>query len=300
MSRTVSSTIVIGFDGSPESNAAAEWAAQEAVRRHADLDVLTALRPYPAGLPGVPYSDEYTDDRAAGPPMIDGVIRRLRRRFPDLAITGHFHPRDPRPALVEASRSAVMTVVGNRGSGRLPEALTGSVALHLATHGRSPVAVVPRIAAPATGPVLVGVDPLGTSQGAVELAFDEADRRRAELVAVLAGDRVFAHQGFARRPVRPLPVELEEDAAALSEQLAGWSDKYPEVVVRQRLMGGRPAHCLAHFSELTGAPRPQVTVVGSRGHGPLVGLVLGSTSHELIGTATGPVLVVPAAADDRP
>ncbi len=165
MSRTVSSTIVIGFDGSPESNAAAEWAAQEAVRRHADLDVLTALRPYPAGLPGVPYSGEYTDDgTAAGLTMIDEVTRRLRRRFPELAITGHFHPRDPRPALLEAGRSALMTVVGNRGSGRLPEALTGSVALHLAAHGRSPVAVVPRIAAPATGPVLVGVDPLGTSQ----------------------------------------------------------------------------------------------------------------------------------------
>ncbi len=65
-------------------------------------------------------------------------------------------------------------------------------------------------------------------------------------------------------------------------------------------MGGRPAHCLAHFSELTGAPRPQLTVVGNRGRGSMLGLVLGSTSHELIGTAAGPVLVVPATPDDRP
>lgn len=299
MSSTVSSIIVIGFDGSPESSHAAEWAADEAVRRHARLDVLTAFRPYPAGLPGVPYAGEYTDQwPAVGRSMVDGIIRRLRERHPELAITGDFQLRDPRPALVQASRTAVMTVVGNRGSGRLPEVLTGSVALHLAARGASPVAIVPMTQTPAAGPVLVGVDPLGSSQGALDVAFDEAGRRGAELVAVLAGDRVVTHQGFARRPVRPLPVELAEDEAVLSEQLSGWADKYPEVTVRPMLMTGRPARCLAGFAEQTGSDRPQLTVVGSRGHGSLAGLVLGSTSHELIATATGPVLVVPVP-DDR-
>src|SRR6478609_5039592 len=61
MSRTVSSTVVIGFDGSTESSHAAEWAAGEAMRRHARLHVLTAFRPYPAGLPGVPEAGEYHD-----------------------------------------------------------------------------------------------------------------------------------------------------------------------------------------------------------------------------------------------
>jgi nucleotide-binding universal stress UspA family protein len=114
---------------------------------------------------------------------------------------------------------------------------------------------------------------------------------------VLAGDRVVAHQGFARRPVRPLPVELEEDAAVLSEQLSGWAEKYPEVRVRPMVMNGHPARCLADFAGLTGTERPQLTVVGSRGHGSLAGLVLGSTSHELIARATGPVVVVPVRED---
>lgn len=299
MSSTVSSTIVIGFDGSAESSHAAEWAAGEATRRHARLHVLTAFRPYPAGLPGVPEAGEYTVQwPAIGSSMVDGIVHRLRVRHPDLTITGEFQVGDPRPALVQASRSAVMTVVGNRGSGRLPEVLTGSVALHLAARGASPVAVVPNTDNATTGAVLVGVDPLGSSQPALDLAFDEAARRGADLVAVLAGDRVVAHQGFARRPVRPLPVELEEDAAVLSEQLSGWAEKYPEVTVRPLVMDGRPARCLADFAELTGTERPQLTVVGSRGHGSLAGLVLGSTSHELIARATGPVLVVPVR-DDR-
>lgn len=301
MSATVSSVVVVGVDGSPESAHAAEWAAREAARRHATLHVLTAFRPYPAGLPGVPEAGEYsTGWPAIGQALVDGVAGRLRDRYPGLTVQGEYQLRDPRPALVQASRTALMTVVGNRGSGRLPEVLTGSVALHLAARAHSPVAVVP-LSEPAetlpAGPVLVGVDPLGSSQPALDLAFDEAARRSVDLVAVLAGDRLVAHQGFARRPVRPLPVELAEDEAVLSEQLAGWAAKYPEVTVRSRLMDGRPARCLARFAELTGSLPPQVTVVGSRGHGSLAGLVLGSTSHELIAAATGPVLVVPVTGD---
>lgn len=294
MSATVSSVVVVGVDGSPESANAATWAAGEALGRHATLRVLTAFPPYPAGLPGVPEAGEYTAGwPALGQALVDGMTGRLRERYPGLAVESELQLRDPRPALVQASRTAVLTVVGTRGSGRLPEALTGSVALHLAARGRSPVAVVPMGPGPTTGPVLVGVDPLGSSQPALDVAFDEAARRSVDLVAVLAGARVIAHQGFARRPVRPLPVELAEDEAVLSEQLAGWAAKYPEVTVRSRLMNGRPARCLARFAELTGSAPPQLTVVGSRGHGSLAGLVLGSTSHELIGAATGPVLVVP-------
>lgn len=295
MSSTVSSTIVVGIDGSPESVVATLWAAAEARRRHAELLLLSAVRPIPAGLPGVSMRADQVNrgaDFASG--LVDTVTQRMRRRHPDLRISGICQEADPRTALVDASRSAVMTVVGNLGSGRLPGVLTGSVALHVASHGLSPVAVVPRNPAPKSGPVLVGVDPAGTSQSAIELAFDEAALREAELIAALAGDRIMAHQGFARRPVRPLPVEIEDDRAVLSEQLCGWSDKYPDVAVHQLLMNGRPADCLARFAELTGSDRPQLTVLGSRGRGPLAGLVLGSTSHDLIAFAIGPVLVVPA------
>ena len=134
----------------------------------------------------------------------------MRRRFPELRISGAFQERDPRTALVDASRSALITVVGNPGSGRCPEVLTGSVALYVASHGYSPVAVIPREDGRRPDPTDRG-RPEWTSQAAIDLAFAEAALRGAELVAVVAGDRVVADQGFARRPVWPLPVELEED-----------------------------------------------------------------------------------------
>lgn len=289
------STIVVGVDGSPESVVATQWAAGQALRRRAGLLILSAVRPHHLGLPNVMLPGEVADHRTgAGRALVDLVTRRIRRRFPDLRVTGAFEQRDPRAALVEAGRSAEMIVIGNRGTGRLSEVLTGSVALYVTAHAGTPIAVIPRHPVPETGPVLVGVDPAGSSQSAIDLAFDEADRRGVELVAVLAGDRVVGHQGFARRPVRPLPAEIEEDHAVLSEQLSGWSDKYPDVTVHRLLLDGRPAQCLAHFTDLTGHERPQLTVVGNRGHGSLAGIVLGSTSHDLIGLAAGPVLVVPA------
>lgn len=297
MSATVSSTIVVGVDGSPESAGAAEWAAAEAVRRRADLVVLTACAPYPAGLPGVPDSGEYlVRSERAGVELASSATRRLQARYPQLAVSGRFLARDPRTALVEASESAVMTVAGTRGTGRLHAVLVGSVTLHLASQARSPVAVIPHRAVPPSGPVLVGVDPRGGNQPAIDLAFDEAARRDVELVAVLAGDRIVGHQGFARRPVRPLAVEVESDEAVLAEQLCGWREKYPEVTVTPMLMNGRVADCLARFADLTGHPQPQLTVVGNRGHGSMAGLVLGSTSHDIIAAGTGPVLVVPASA----
>lgn len=202
MSGTISSTIVVGVDGSPESVVATQWGAAQARRRRADLLILSALRPHHLGLPNVMLPGEDDERRpGAGPALVDMVTQRLRHRFPDLRVTGTFEQRDPRVALVDAGRAALMTVIGNRGTGRLPEALSGSVALYVTSHARTPIAVVPRHPAPASGPVLVGVDPNGSSQAAIDLAFDEATLRGADLVAVLAGDRVGAHQGFARRPV---------------------------------------------------------------------------------------------------
>ena len=65
---------------------------------------------------------------------------------------------DPRPALVQASENAILTVVGTKGGGRIPEVAMGSVALYVAAHGRSPVAIISKAAA---GPTIRA----GTARG---------------------------------------------------------------------------------------------------------------------------------------
>jgi nucleotide-binding universal stress UspA family protein len=54
-------------------------------------------------------------------------------------------------------------------------------------------------------------------------------------------------------------------------------------------MGGA-AHVIA---EIAKEERADLIVVGTRGHGPLPGLLLGSVAHRLVQIAHCPVLVVP-------
>ena len=157
------STIAAGVDGSPESMVAARWAAREAQRRRLTLEMLLGINE--------PLENQSGDVFPA--PVIEAVRTDSRRRldraaqvirdeYPDLDVQTSLEYIDPRRALVTRSRHASMTVVGTRGHGRLPEILVGSVALYVAAHAHSPVAVVPPVAdisaTGPSGPVLVGVD----------------------------------------------------------------------------------------------------------------------------------------------
>lgn len=294
MKGTRHAVVVVGVDGSPESTAAALWAAEEANRRHLALRVLHAFAVPVSSAPAFGIQPDISEwIRAAGQDILDNATREITARWPALVVSAHLINTDARPALVGASGDALLTVVGSRGGGRVPEVVLGSVALHVAAHGRSPVAVISHQAAQSsTGAILLGVDGSGTSEAAVEFAFDEAAVRGADLEAVLVWDDI-AVRGFARGAAQIGQLEDEEEHAVLAEQLAGWRDKYPDVTVRQVVRRGRPADALLRHGELRPADeQPQMVVVGSRGRGGLTGLLLGSTSQSLICHAPWPVVVV--------
>ena len=73
-----------------------------------------------------------------------------------------------------------------------------------------------------------------------------------------------------------------------AEAVAGWSERYPEVTVRPRLVAAAsPAGVLV---EESGAA--QLTVVGAHGRGSLGGLLLGSVSHAVLHHCRSPLAVV--------
>lgn len=289
--------IVVGLDGSPESLAAARWAGREATLRDLPLHLVHTFVIPAVGIIGYTVPTALTDGLyATGEQVIADATTELRAAHPGLEITARLLQIDPRPALVEASTDAVLTVVGTRGGGRIPEVILGSVALHVTAHGRSPVAVIPVGADVTTaaqtetdGPVRLGVDGSRVSEAAVEFAFDEADRRRAPLQAVIVWDDADLRGLVAAGTPLDL-VEDDKEHALLAEQLAGWRDKYPDVVVEQVVRRGRAAEALLRAE--ADRPAPQMIVVGSRGRGGFAGLLLGSTSHSLIGHSRWPVVVV--------
>lgn len=83
-------------------------------------------------------------------------------------------------------------------------------------------------------------------------------------------------------------VETQE-REVLAQRLAGWQEKYPDVLVRRVVTRDRPVrHLLEH------AANSQLLVVGSRGRGGFTGALLGSTSQALIYHATCPLIVARA------
>ncbi len=74
---------------------------------------------------------------------------------------------------------------------------------------------------------------------------------------------------------------------SLTDTVATWRAAFPDVLVHERLVKGPPDTVVA--GETSGAA---LAVVGSRGRGPLAGLLLGSTSQAMVHTSKCPVAVV--------
>lgn len=136
--------------------------------------------------------------------------------------------------------------------------------------------------------MVVGVDGSGTSDRAVEYAFDFAARHGCELVAVHAWSDLPMD---ALQPVR----SWDEDWAALRHQgdrlltgaLTAHRERHPGVEVRRVVEFDRPAHTL-----LEHAAGAVLLVVGSHGRGAVRSVLLGSVSHAVIYHAPCPVAVL--------
>lgn len=279
--------IVVGVDGAGSSDAAVRWAAGTAELRRVPLTLLFAQPVVSApgwldvGLP----QDYWQWQDLQGREVMDAARRIAQDAGGDsLRITEKVIAAHAVGILIDCSGDADLVVVGSRGLGKWSRRLLGSVSSSVVLHAHGPVAVVPGTDAaqvPATGPVVVGVDGSPASELAVEIAFDEASRRGVELVAVHTWydfDGAFPDENWTDSKPR--------EERVLAEQLAGWSERYPDVAVRRVVMPDRPArHLLAQ------AESAQLVVVGSRGRGGFAGMMLGSVSAEVVHSARTPVIV---------
>lgn len=282
--------IVVGVDGSTSALHAALWAADRAAQRSLPLRLVYADDFALACAGGVAPPQSYFDElQEAGAQLLAATATAVRRQHPELQPEVCLESAGSVPALLGQTTDARLLVVGSRGTGGFLGMLAGSTAVALVAHGRCPVAVIRGASpdAPAAGSVVVGVDGSPTGEAAIAAAFDEASWRGAELVAVHSWVEVPAHRTETSRSTTNRAAVEEGERELLAQRLAGWQEKFPDVTVRRVLGEGRPVECL-----LDNAADAQLVVVGSRGHGGLAGMMLGSTSQALIYHATCPLLVV--------
>jgi nucleotide-binding universal stress UspA family protein len=185
--------ILVGVDGSPQSDGAVSWAAHEASLHHEPVTLMHVVQPVVVSWPVSPKQTtvaEWQDDNARR--VIDQARTGLsaamdQPRLPDVRTEVLYsHPVD---ALVDASAEARMIVVGSHGRGALGRLLMGSVSRGLIEHAHCPVAVIHTDdASPVNpkAPVLLGVDGSPASEAATAWAFDEASRREVALIALHA------------------------------------------------------------------------------------------------------------------
>jgi nucleotide-binding universal stress UspA family protein len=137
-----------------------------------------------------------------------------------------------------------------------------------------------------TNEIVVGVDGSDTSLTAVRWAATEAQRRNAALRIVLAFEWAWPGAKFAATP--PIEYKARERAdevldAALAEARAA----APDLTVTGAAVRGRPAETLIDAGRTA-----DLLVVGNRGHGGFVNLLLGSIGQQVATHASGNVAVV--------
>jgi nucleotide-binding universal stress UspA family protein len=131
--------IVVGVDGSDPSKLALRWAARIAAAEGARLDVVMAWQ-----VPTLAY-------RSIGPivDMQDATEEALRQTVDD--VFGEQRPDGMQlrtfqgggaPVILDASKDALLVVVGSRGRGGFAGLLLGSVSAKVAEHAECPVLVV--------------------------------------------------------------------------------------------------------------------------------------------------------------
>ncbi len=173
------STIVVGFDGSPASSAAVDWAASRAQRLGCDVNLVRILPD--AWGPEKPRLAETAFDTAAR--GLDAERERISDSLPLETIHVTVKQGEVAEVLDGLSSGAAMVVVGRDKPGDTHGEGFGAVVLPLVIRSRCTVAIIPRITAPGRG-VVVGVDGDPESDRAVRVAAGEAEALKQPLTIV--------------------------------------------------------------------------------------------------------------------
>ena len=303
--------IIVGVDGSVDSERALYWAVEAARLRSAPLQVVH-IQPYAAS------SRAAAEEEGTGDPVLDALRADAAvQSLPEVEFRGL-------SGLTEALLTALgeegqLLVLGSRGRGGFAGLLLGSNGLACAARAACPVVVVPHLdrggtrrgadgaggadgedagggpAAERAGPrMTLGVEVPAEEPGAIGFAFAEASRRGAWLKVV---------SGYTWPMLMPASFEFAaayettqqeyEDALGtqLVDALAPHRARHPGVDVEVQL---RNADAVGQLVEASRAS--ELLVVARHARRLPVGRRLGAVAHAVLLHALCPVAVVPDAA----
>ncbi|WP_432250368.1 universal stress protein [Streptomyces sanyensis] len=284
--------VVVGVDGSPESLAAVDWAAEEAQLRGLPLHIVHAWLWQPLDIP-VLQNREAEEESARA--VLREAEARVAQRHTGLDVTARIAPDTAVAALVSEAKRSALLCLGTRGHGALLGFLLGSYGQQVIATAAGPVVSVraedDEHLLSRGGDVVVGQQ--GSAEDSAEVlgfAFEAAAVRGVPLRAVRA---------WSLPPVytwSPGSLAMIDDAGgleplerkALQEALAPWRERFPDVEVTEHVEIGSAGQVL-----LDQAASAQLLVVGRRARRAPIGTRIGSAAHAVLHHARCPVAVVP-------
>lgn len=275
--------ILVGYDGSDGGRDALELTRVLAEATDAGVLVVTVL---PYGPLPIPYEilEEEEAERAA--PLFD----EARERLGELEIeTRAFGGGSPAGVINDlAEREDVDTiVVGSPHRGPVGRTLIGSVADGLLHGAPCEVAAAPRgFAAEEHGPFRT-----------IAVAYDDTEEAkaalaRAEALALACRATIVLYTVSGPPTVIPgatgyTPAIAPEAGPIVTRAVKRVDER---LAATGRALAGTPAPTIAAACEEVGA---DLLVAGSRGYGPVMRVLVGSVSTQLLHKSPCPVLVVP-------
>jgi nucleotide-binding universal stress UspA family protein len=282
-------SVVVGISAGRDAEyeralrAAGEWAGRRAV----DVLLVTGV--------GKPDPDDEGDD--PGPRVLLAEIDRAADHLalqmdPHQRVHSAAVPDSGVAALLAASTMAGLVVLQRRRLGALTRLRAGSTTAAVAARADCPVLIV-HADDPLTDPpsdrvgVVVGVDDRGHAASAIAAAFEEASFRGVCLTAVMAWTPLGST--FVPPDDSELALNQATYGVRLAEQLAGYRDRYPDVVVHPLVLAGESDHVLSEVSR-----HHELLVVARHTDGHGVRRNLGAVTRRIIEQARCPVLVTSA------
>lgn len=266
--------IVVGATDAPASRRAVDWAATRAIARKQKLELIGVV----GGAVGSVGEGAVVDEaRAATQQLLEAEAARIAADGLDVGI--RVEVGDPVSALTDASKGAVLLVIGSdyRGPGEGPS--RGAHGIRIVAGSACPVAVVPDIdTVDGRHGVVVGVDGSPVSEHAIAFAAAEADLLREPLIAVNVWTPISAPRNSLMVMPQAYREGMEQGAhETLGLSLAGLRSRYPDLEIQQRVVEGFPSSVISGLAQTA-----RLVVVGSHGRGAVRRFLLGSVSHEVI------------------
>ncbi|MFI8089760.1 universal stress protein [Streptomyces sp. NPDC086080] len=287
------SVITVGLDGSPESLAAARWAAAEAERRDLGLRLLHAwpvVGPERAGGP----SD--TDESYWAKRMLRDARAEILARHPRLAVVGDLVEEEAPKALLHAASESEMIVLGSQGMDPVERFFLGDISMFVAARAERPVVLVRAVtdlAAPPAPPdeggdVVVALKLHGPCDDLLGFAFATAAARGVAVRAVHGRSlpvNAYVPWGVDHDVAENIRQDTERE---LGRVLRPWREAFQGVEVVDSIGLVSPAKAVVGVARTAG-----LLVVGRRRQRRALAPRLGPVAHAALHHAHCPVAVVP-------